>query len=41
MSWARWRGTLIGVKEGRVWVRTVGAVTAVDPASVQYQTSAN
>ncbi len=34
-------GSLVGVKEGRVWVRTVGGVTAVDPAHVQYQTSTN
>lgn len=34
-------GSLVGVKEGRVWVRTVGGVTAVDPANVQYQTSTN
>lgn len=34
-------GSLVGEKEGRVWVRTMGGVTAVDPAYIQYQAGTN
>lgn len=34
-------GSLVGEKEGRVWVRTMSAVTAVDPSDIQYRVAKN
>jgi hypothetical protein len=35
------RGSLVGEQEGRIWVRTILGVTAVDPSEIEYQVGAD